>query len=136
MRRIVCFERIAKAFDFKTAVDEQGNEYVLFADNNLDLIENIQDKTAFEAFENHIHLIDNIKNNEFGKLVAIAQNFGMALLNCLQIRYPQKRFIVYVSLRLKDSMIIRFHQRWENEEPFCNPRDFVSKDEKVFIFQN
>lgn len=57
------------------------------------------------------------------------------MLNCLKWNYPEKQFMVYVSLRMYDSMIIRFHQKWENEEPYCNPHDFTSENEKVFLFE-
>lgn len=104
--------QIAGLFRFKTITDDRGNEFVLFADSSVDRMEYVQDKTAFEAAENHVHLIDRIGKKEFDKLIPVAETLGQVLLNSLKFRYPQKQFVVYVSLCLHDSMIIRFHQKW------------------------
>jgi hypothetical protein len=136
LKRIEYFALITGLFKFKTITDEQGNEIVLFAQSNYDFVENIKDRTEFEAYENHVHLIDNIRKNEFNKLVPIARDLGQTLLNCLKFQYPNKQFIVFVSLHLNDSMIIRFHQKWENEEPYCNPSEFTSSKELVFSFES
>lgn len=48
--------QIAGLFRFKTVTDDGGNEFVLFADSPVDRVEHVQDKTAFEAAENHVHL--------------------------------------------------------------------------------
>lgn len=136
MKRIEYFELLSNLFDFKTIADENSNEYVVFNNSQFNSIQNIKDKTEFESSENHIHLLSNIKNDEFDMLIPIAQNLGKALLNNLKIQYPQKRFIVYVSIHLHDSMVIRFHQKWENEEPYCYPSEFKNPSEKVFSFEN
>ena len=81
--------QLAGLFRFKTITDDRGNEFVLFADSSVDRVEHVQDKTAFDA-----------------------ETLGQVLLNSLKFRYPQKQFVVYVSLCLHDSMIIRFHQKW------------------------
>ena len=67
MRRIERFKLFADLFQYKTICDEKGNEYVLFADNEINSIANVQDRTAFEAFENHVHLICNIQKDDFKK---------------------------------------------------------------------
>ena len=135
MKRIEYFELITNLFKFKTIIDEKGNEYVLFEHSFCEKIKNIQDKTEFEASENHVHLIDNINKDEFERLVPIAKSLGQALLNCLKCDFSDKEFVVYVSIHLKDSMTIRFHQKWENEEPYCWPEEFMSEKEKVFAFE-
>ena len=135
MKRIEYFELIANLFVFKTIFDEKGNEYVLFSVSEYDSIQNIEDKTAFEALENHIHLLERIKKQEFESLIPVAKILGQTLANSLKTQFPNKKFYVYVSLRLNDSMIIRFHQKWENEEPYCNPADFVGEIEKVFGYE-
>lgn len=135
MKRIEYFELLTGLFNFKTVSDEIGNEFVLFSQNNNGPIGNIRDKTEFEAMENHVHLLDNIKRDEFDKLISIAENLGKALLNSLKSQYPQKYFMVFVSIHLHDSMIIRFHQKWDGEESYCNPSEFTSPREKVLSFE-
>lgn len=131
MRRIEYLQCIANLFSFKSIYDEKGNEYVLFANSIYDSVKHISDRTAFEAYENHVHLLDNIKEQDFPQCVVIAKHLGRALLSALSESYPDKKFIAFVSIKKNDSMIIRFHQKWENEEPYFNPNDFTSKFEKV-----
>lgn len=135
MKRIEYYELMTGLFCFKTIEDKLGNEYVLFAQSRVDSVENITDRTEFEALENHIHLIDNVKKDEFERLIPVAKTLGGTLLTCLKAQYPEKNFVVYVSLHLRDSMIIRFHQKWENEVPYYNPANFQSEGEKVFAFE-
>ncbi len=135
MKRIEYYEQIVELFKFKTILDKQGTEFVVFAQSSYDSVRNVKDKTEFEAFENHVHLVDNLKKGEFDRFVPIAEVLGQTLLKCLKWHYPNKHFMVYVSLHLNDSVIIRFHQKWEDEEPYCNVDDFKSKKEKVFVFE-
>jgi hypothetical protein len=116
-------------------LDEKGNEYVLLSTSELKEIKNIEDKTAFEALENHVHLVNNLKKEEFERLIPVAKIFAKILAHLLKQQFPDKNFYTYVSLHLKDSMIIRFHQKWENEEPYYNPMDFSGEIEKVFMYQ-
>jgi len=146
MKRIDYYEMISKLFEFKTIRDENGTEYVLFSYclDSMDIPDktvcinsaNIPDKTAFEALENHTHLLDNLTKEEFERLIPVAQNLGKSLLNNLICNFPEKHFIVYVSIQVHDSMIIRFHQKWENEPPYYNPADFNSPTERVCAFEN
>ena len=93
MKRIEYFKLIADLFVFKTISDEKGNEYVLLSTNEYNSIENIEDKTAFEAIENHVHLLDRIKKEEFESLIPIAKNLGQALTSNLKIQFPTKKFM-------------------------------------------
>ena len=135
LKRIEYYEQIMELFKFKTILDEQKNEFVVFSRSNCNSVRSIKDKTEFQAYENHVHLIHNLKKDEFYQFIPVAQVLGQTLLNCLRWNYPDKQFMVYVSLHLRDSVIIRFHQKWENEEPYCNPSDFKSEKEKVFVFE-
>ena len=135
MKRIEYFELFSNLSEFKSIFDCDGNEFVVFKQSNCNNLKDIRDKTGFEASENHIHLLNNIKSDEFDKLIPIAQNLGKALLSNLKYYFPQKHFMVFVSLHLHDSMIIRFHQKWESEEPSCNPTEFTNPKEKVFMFE-
>ena len=97
-------------------------------------MKNISDKTEFEALENHVHLLDKITKKEFENSDEVSNLSGQVLLNCLRQKYPDKHFFVYVSVDLKDSMIIRFHQKWENEEPYYSSGDDFGKNTKLFMF--
>jgi len=133
--RIDYYEMISKLFEFKIITDENGTEYVLFS-YCMNSITNITDKTAFEALENHTHLLYNLTKEEFDRLIPVAQNLGKSLLNNLICNFPERHFTVYVTIQVNDSMIIRFHQKWENEPPYYNPADFNSPTERVFAFEN
>lgn len=135
MKRIECFELIVELFKFKTVTDERGTEFVLFEQSHFNSIKNITDKTEFEASENHIHLIDNLKKNEVSRLIPTAKALGRLLLIALEHQYPDKHFVVFVSMQIHDSFIIRFHQKWEDEDVFCNPNDFNLENEIVFSFE-
>ena len=132
MRRIEFLELLVNLFQFKTVHDEKGNEYVLFSDNPINSAANVQDHTAFEAIQNHVHLMVNIQKDELQKASEIADKIGRALLTNLRACFPEKKFFVFVSFRKNDDMIIRFHQSWNNEAPYFDPHDFA--DEKVYIF--
>lgn len=47
---------------FKIIKDEQETEYVVFKNSKVKDLIKVNDKTAFEAVENHIHLLDNISH--------------------------------------------------------------------------
>ena len=97
-------------------------------------ISEINDKTEFEATENHVHILDRIKINEFNELFPIAEKLGQALLNALKYNYPEKRFVVFATIDLNDSFIIRFHQQWSGEVYYYNTADFTSSNSKVLMF--
>ena len=115
--------------------DKTGNEYVLFANSSINYLPEISDKTAFESLENHIHLLYNVRKEEYKNLIEVGEKLGQAVLESLQYHYPTKRFVVFVSVKLNDSMIIRFHQKWENEEPYYDPNDFNSEKDRVLKFE-
>ena len=95
----------------------------------------IEDKTQFEALENHIHLVDNVKKSDFCELIEIGKILGGTQLNALKSKYPDKEFCVFVTVDIGESMIIRFHQVWENEPVYYNPDDFNSGKTKVLMFR-
>ncbi len=136
MRRLQYFKLITDLCSFKTIFDELNNEYVLFYNSHFNEVQSVADRTIFEATENHIHLLDNIKKDEFNELGDIAERLGQALLSLLMQQFPKKHFMVFVSFRCYDSLTIRFHQKWENEEPFCCPDDFSCSKERVLCFES
>ena len=79
--------------------------------------------------------MDKITKKEFKSLIPISKQLGNTLLNCLKCKYPDKQFVVFVSIHLRDSMIVRFHQKWEGEEPYYRPSDFNGPNERVFSFE-
>lgn len=136
MKRFDFLQLTVCLFSFRTIEDDSGNEYVVYSSSTVtpESLKGITDKTEFEALENHVHLLDKITKKEFENAEEISDILGKLLLNCLRAKYPDKHFFVYVSVDLKDSMIIRFHQEWENEEPYYNAEDDFGKNTKLFIF--
>ena len=127
---------ISNLFDFKIITDKQKNEYVIFRENIINDIDNISDKTQFEALENHIHLCDDVKRKDLKELSLIGQNIGQALFYTLKSTFPQKDFIVYVSITVGDSMIIRFHQKWQNEYLFYEGSESSLPDEIILKYED
>lgn len=126
---------ISQLFQYKTIVDSKGNEYVLLANSAVIDVEAVTDKTAFEASDSHVHLWDNITQKELPDLINISKSLGAAMLACLSYRFPDKKFRVYATLSLHDSMILRFHQVWPDELPYYEPSGFISTDERIFLFE-
>lgn len=136
MRKFELLRAFSEIFDFKTVTDENGNEYVIYANSVLSEIgSELKDKTQFEAVENHIHLIDNVKKYDFDELIEIGKVLGETQLSVLKSKYPDKEFCVFVTVDIGESMIIRFHQVWENEPVYYNPDDFNSEKTRVLMFR-
>ncbi len=135
--RIELLKTVSNLFEFKTVTDKNGNEYVIYAESKISEkdIDDVEDKTQFEGVENHIHLIDNVKKNEFNDLVEIGRVLGETQLNALKSKYHDKEFCVFVTVDIGESMIIRFHQVWENEPVYYNLNDFNSDKTKVLMFR-
>lgn len=136
VNRLKNFQTLTGLFTFKILTDEKGNEYILYRSSTIEDLTGIEDKTAFEALENHVHLLDNIKRKEFKPLSAIGSDLAKALLASLKYNFPDKKFVVYVTVHIGEDFIIRFHQQWEGEPIYMNPDDFNSKkDVKVIMLQ-
>lgn len=136
MRRINTLFFLDGFDKFKIITDENDTEYVVFENSTLNSATGISDKTEFEALENHLHVLDNISLKEFKRLLPIAESLGKLLLCCLKQKFPHKEFVVFVSMGVRDSLIIRFHQKWENEEPYYNTNDYIDATEKVFWYES
>ena len=136
MRKTELLKSVANLFDFKTLTDKNGNEYVVYADSKITETDfDVEDKTQFEAVENHAHLADNVKKSDFEDLIEVGKVLGGTQLNALKAKYPDKEFCVFVTVDVGDSMIIRFHQVWENEPVYYNPDDFNSDKTKILMFR-
>ena len=128
-------EAISELFRFKTVYDENRNEYVVFANSQVEDIINIEDRTQFEAVENHVHLLENIGKSQLPRVKKIADSLGNALINSLHGAYPDKRFSVFATYGAGNDLTIRFHQKWDNEPPYFDPENFAEPDETVVLFE-
>ena len=135
MKQIDIFKKISQLFSFKVISDEDNNSYVIFSNSSLQHVNKVKDRTQFEAIENHIHLIEKVRKYDYQSCIECGTLLGFALLNSLQAAYPFRHFIVYVAIRINDSMIIRFHQKWPNEEPYYDPIQFSTDKETVLKFE-
>ena len=97
MKKIEYFETVTDLFAFGTVCDSAGNEYVLCdaARRSFTPDMEITDKTAYEAVENHVHIADNVKKDEFERWCHIADVLG-SLLAALE-RDSRKRTSVFLS---------------------------------------
>ena len=77
---------ITELFRFKLIKDKFGNEFVLNDNNPLKSIESINDKTAFEAVENHVHIIDKVNGNEFETICCSAVFWN--ILRRIKLNFP------------------------------------------------
>ena len=119
MKMLDCYLSLAKLLRFKEVSDADGNVYVLFENSDICHVEHsIEDKTAFEAVENHCHLIDHLSSNDFSRIIDAAMLLGKILYWSLKSAYSEKRFVVFVTADRGDSLTIRFHQQWEGEDPY------------------
>lgn len=78
------------------------------------------DKTACEAFANHVHLFEKVGEAGRQSCVHIGKCIARNLLRALAVSFPTKRFIVYLEVNVKDSTIVRFHQMWDDEPPYID----------------
>ena len=137
MRRIELLSNISSLYEYKTMSDLEGNEFVLLrscAEESIDFP--IADKTAFEAVENHVHVIDKIKSSEISELVNASQIIGQSILRNLGFHFPEKSFFVFISMTPGDSLIIRFHQKWHSETPYYDPQTFTNTKDIVLMFES
>lgn len=137
MRTIDLMESVVDIFNFKVVRDECGNEYVLYGKSGFDSAcgMNITDRTEFEAVENRTYIANNVKKSEFGRWIGVMNELGGLLADRLRKQFPQKKFIVFVTVSLNDSAIIRFHQRWHNELPYYDVSIPCSDGEYLASFE-
>lgn len=83
-----------------------------------------------------MHLIEKVKPNDFSFCAAIGTNFGKALLISLESAYPKKSFVVFVSYQIGESMIIRFHQKWENEPYYFDVLEWDTAESTLLKFES
>ena len=87
---------------------------------------------TFEALDSHFHLIDNIRRYDKQLLIDFGKKIGKLLIDRLSFSFPDKHFVVFVTIT--DSMIIRFHQKWENEPYYY--KENLGNNEYMISFDN
>lgn len=132
-------------FHYKCVIGEDGKEYVTYETSNIKNYEinlfddcgnfrNGIDRTAFEAVENHVHLSDKVTKHNFDDLCQYGKLLGELMIAKLKYDFPDKHFFVFVTIDLGESMIIRFHQKWENESPYYSENTEYSNECKIITF--
>jgi hypothetical protein len=123
--------------EFYTVKDQEDNEFVFL--NSEGKVKNISnrkiDKTQCEAIHNHFHLFNRINFNKKIKAINIGIAISKNLLNALSFNFPQKKFIVFLEVNIKDSTTIRFHQIWNDELPYFNIDQFKNTEVELFEFR-
>lgn len=112
---LVILDSCLDLFEFKSISDKKGNEYVFYKSSeiNPDDLYAVDDKTAFEAFQNHVHIFENIRTRQKTDAIKFAKKLGSLLIKLLSLNFPDKHFVVFVTVN--DSVTIRFHQKWHGE---------------------
>lgn len=112
--------------EFYTIKDSENNEYVFLQteDDKINSIKSVADKTQLEAYENHIHLFGKVGKKHQSDAVKVAYLITYNLIKELKVKFPNKKFHVYLDCDFKDHTIIRFHQHWINEPPYYNVKEF------------
>lgn len=137
MDRIQLLCKLSSSFEYKTVSDIEGSEFVFLRSSAISFIDfQVADKTAFEAVENHVHIIDRIKRKEIPELVKASNIIGQSVLKNLKSCYPERDFVIYISISPDDSMIIRFHQKWHSEMQYYDLNAFNNTKDVVLMFES
>ncbi len=116
--------------------DAEGNEFVLpVGVIQHPINEAIKDKTGFEGFNTHTHLTKKVKSERLIVLKETAIETAEILKKDLTCKYPQKNFIIYITITIGGSMIIRFHQQWDGEQPYYD-EGCCDEDTMLLIFKS
>ena len=121
---ITCLREFVSLFNTTEKKDCSGTSFVLITNSIPDRILKemcIKDRTQFEAIENHVHLIEGLSRSEFLELYDLTLDICKVLVSILKYRYPDRCFYVYASASTNDDLVLRFHQKWDKEEPYMNP---------------
>ena len=63
---------------------------------------------------------------------AVANN----LLHALGLEFPDKKFIVFLEVNVKDSTIVRFHQQWDDELPYFDLNQTYQEGVELYEFRS
>lgn len=122
--------------EFYCQRDIHGNTYVFLNEGRggkTNILPEIQDKTQLEAIENHIHLFDGpFRKKDYELIKELSLRLAQNMFDKLTDAFPEKKFMLYLTMN-NDSVIIRFHQRWDNEPPYYDLTD--TYDAEIFAFK-
>jgi len=94
------------------------------------------DNTMREATGNHFHLFDKVgiagRSMALDIGTAIAQN----LLCKLARAFPEKKFIVYLTMNIEGATIVRFHQVWADEPPYYDATQPFDDGTELYVFRS
>ena len=118
---------------FVVVRDRDGKKLILLDDDcdtedGIDVFSVFNSRTEFEALNNHVHLFNKVKIKDQRYVEDISTSIALNLKKSLMLQFPQNEFIVYLDMNFNDSVILRFHQIWENEDLYYDPR-FLTDDE-------
>jgi len=94
------------------------------------------DRTQFEATNNHFHLFDKVGEAYKEMSLDIGKAIANNLLGALNVAFPKKKFVVYLEVNPKTSTILRFHQIWDGESPYLDVKQTYQDDLKLFEFRS
>lgn len=127
------FQTFSQLLHYQVLTDAAGNELLCLCDDHRKTIPlSVEDKTAYEAGNNHEHLLDDISDEAFSELVADAPVLCRLIYCNIKMQYPRRKLAVYAAVNRHDSLTVRFHQVWTGEPPYYDPEEFSSGDERVF----
>lgn len=127
------FRTFSQLLHYHVLTDAAGNELLCLCDDHRKTVPlSVEDKTAYEAGNNHEHLLDDISDEVFSELVADAPVLCRLIYCNIKMQYPRRKLAVYAAVSRHDSLTVRFHQVWTGEPPYYDPEDFSSGDERVF----
>lgn len=130
--KIKFLKDVITLFDFKS-VSDGYNEYILSASCEIENVcACVEDKTAFEALNNHIHLLSRIKKRQRGEIYELSEKLGKLLISVLHSQFPDKHFVVFVTV--DSEVTVRFHQKWSDEPWYYITDDENAYQSKVFCF--
>ena len=120
---------------FERCCDKDGNELVFLQfPGETHHLQSIPDKTQCEALKNHIHLFHAVKKCDQAEAKAMAIALARNLIDWLEIRLPDKKFVVTLEINWCDSTVPRFHQCWEAEPPYIDPMGDHPDTEVLFFY--
>lgn len=129
---IKLLEDVLNLFDFES-VSDGCNEYILLKSCGVTEIYNrVEDKTSFEALNNHVHLLSRIKKSRLSETYELSEKLGKLLLSVLHSQFPDKHFVVFITV--DSEVTVRFHQKWSGEPWYYITDDENAYEAKVFCF--
>lgn len=127
------FEKFISLFDFVSVPCGEDELVLLKSCGITKITEPVEDKTAFEAVQNHVHLFDFVKSDRRGEVCELSKKLGQLLLSALKQSFPEKHFVVFVTIDRE--VIIRFHQSRKEEPWYYITDDENAYDSKLLCFE-